>query len=194
MSKVEFKPSLFSYGRILLVASLIIITVLFGFWLLPKAYNLYQEYPSQETFQVFLFIAGGLVVYWIISSLIILVQMNKNKISIDDQFLYYHYKSLFVASQDKIINLKNLNLMEYRQQVIPIFTGRTFIPVVRIWWIFNHNDGHKEEIYVSDWDKGTLKNIIFYLKGKFPNIRFDTHVYRDSSKKLSGLDELKSKK
>ncbi|MFH0864382.1 MAG: hypothetical protein V1858_04850 [Candidatus Gottesmanbacteria bacterium] len=191
MNKVEFKPSLFSFGRLLLVSSLIIITILFGFWLLPKAINLYKEYPSQETLQVLIFIIGGLAIYWIVAGLIILIQLQKNKILIDDQFLYYYYKPVLGSSQDKIINLKDINLVGYRQQVVPMFTGKTFIPIVRIWLIFNHNDGHKEEIYISDWDKGSLKNIIFYLKGKFSNIKFDTQIYRDSSEKLSGLDELK---
>jgi hypothetical protein len=51
-------------------------------------------------------------------------------------------------------------------------------------------DKSKQEIFLNGWDMQNLKNLFFYMRGKYPAIKFNTIVLKDSSEKLSGLDEL----
>ena len=43
---------------------------------------------------------------------------------------------------------------------------------------------------LSGWDIQNMKNLFFYLRGKYPSIKYNNIVLKDSSEKLSGLSEL----
>jgi hypothetical protein len=50
-------------------------------------------------------------------------------------------------------------------------------------------DGRKEEFLVNVWDKKVLIELGHYIQEKFPKIKFNTEVFRDSPERISGLDE-----
>ena len=39
----------------------------------------------------------------------------------------------------------------------------------------------------------SMKNLFFYIRGKYPRITFDTIVIKDTPEKLSGIDQLLNK-
>lgn len=121
--------------------------------------------------------------------LAILLTTCGKKITIDGKLLFFQEKSFLKSTENKIFNLENIEMIGYRKQAIPILAYKAMLIITRYWFIFFHKDGHKEEISLNGWDISTLKNLIFYLRGKYPKLKWNTHLYRDSSERLSGIDE-----
>jgi hypothetical protein len=70
-----------------------------------------------------------------------------------------------------------------------IYTGKTLVPVTIYWLVFEGVDGVKQELLLSGWDGSTIKNLFYFIKGKFPNVKFNNILMKDSPERLSGVDE-----
>jgi hypothetical protein len=57
------------------------------------------------------------------------------------------------------------------------------------WIIFKLNNGESQEIILNGWDVGSIKNLFYYLRGKFPSVKFNSIVLKDSPAKLAGVEE-----
>lgn len=187
--KIQFKPNVFATPTLIILVFVLIIFSIFGFTILPKAYNLYQQFPEQEPLQILLISLIGTILPPVFFTLAIFLNTRCKKITIDGKLLFFQEKSFLKPINSKIFNLENVEMIGYRKQATPIFTGKTVVVITHYWFIFFHKDGHKEETSLDGWDINTLKNLIFYLRGKYPKLKWNTHLYRDPPEKLSGIDE-----
>ena len=124
---------------------------------------------------------------------IIIFRRNSKKISIEEEFIYFKNKPIFKGWQTKMINLSKVHLISERKQIAYTYTGKVLIPIIYYWLVFNYQDGSKDEASIFGWDNETLKNILFLLRGKYPKIKMNTYLFRDSSADLSGVTEFLQK-
>lgn len=183
--KIQFKPNIFAAPIPVIFIFIFIISSISGFRLLPKAFSLYQQFPGRESLQILIFSLIGTILPLTFFILVILISTRGKKIIIDGKLLLFQEKSFLKSPNSKIFNLENVETIGSRKQTIPI--GITVI--TRQFIFFHHKDGHKEEVPLDGWDSTTLKNLIFYLRGKYPKIKWNTHLYQDSPEKLSGIDK-----
>ena len=90
---------------------------------------------------------------------------------------------------DKLIDLSQVAWIKDRKKVTYVSTGKAIIPVMLYWLIFEMKNGSKQELFLNGWDVSGVKNLFYFIRGKFSDIRFNTFILKDSPEKLSGLDE-----
>jgi hypothetical protein len=185
MSEIEFKPKFFAEGRLISIIAVFIITVIFSSTILPKAFSLYSEFPSQDTLIIPIMILGAILISWITVLSISFFTVRNKKITIKDNLLLY-----LSGNDSKTIDLKSAESITERKQTSFLFTGKTMVPIVNYWFIFTDSNNQKQEILLSGWDTSTVKNALFYIKGKFPKLKINTSFYHDSPEVLSGINEL----
>lgn len=164
------------------------------FFVFQKAYDLYLEFPTDPVVnQVFLMTTISMILPFLIIISIIIFRRNSKTISIDGEFIYFKNKSILKGWQTKVINLSKVHLISERKQIAYTYTGKTLIPIIYYWLVFNYQNGNKDEASIFGWDNETLKNIFFLLRTKFPKIKINTYLFRDSSADLSGVTEFLQK-
>jgi len=163
----------------------LIITVIFSVTILPQAFALYFEIPSQETIFIPIMIIATILISWIFVISIGLATVKNKRITIKDSLLFY-----VSGKENKTINLNIVNNITERNQISYVYSGKVFLPIVNYWFIFHDDIKQKQEILLVGWDTNTIKNMLYYIKGKFPKLKINTSFYRDSSEELAGISEL----
>lgn len=159
-----------------------------GVVVLPKALKLYSEFPDQQvSLQILVSIGIAIVIAWIFPIIAILTTLSR-RVVVEGNLVFFKKKSKLGIGKweiEKLIDFSKIGKITERQKAV--FTGK--VTVVYYWLIFESKDGSKEELLLNGWDNGAIRNLFYYLRGKFPEIKFDTFVLRDSPEKLSGLDK-----
>ncbi len=171
METIIFRPKLFTARRIA-VSALLAFFLFLAFWTMLEGRNSVFT-PVLVTW-----------ITWIGIFIADLTAARTNSIRIDDQFFHYTAGHMFmkplhgtipIADIDRITNALN-------NSIYSISKGRFFNSLV-----FYLHDGEKEVVPLFGWDNGTLREVIIYMKGKHPKIKYHTTVYKDSEEKLAGL-------
>jgi len=114
------------------------------------------------------------------------------KIVVEKDLVYFMKKSKLGFGQwilDTVIDFSKI--VEVTERKKSVFTGKAV--VVYYWLIFHAADKGSFEMLLNGWDVQNMKNLFFYLRGKYPKIKFNNIVLKDSSEKLSGLTDLLNK-
>lgn len=118
------------------------------------------------------------------------------KIEIKDKLIFFKKKTLLGYGKwmiEKLIDISQVNTISDKKKVQVVWTGKALMPVTIYWLVFDMKDGTKQDLLLSGWDAGAIKNLFYFIKGKFPNVKFNNILMRDSSEKLSGIDEYLNK-
>ena len=183
----EFKPSIFSVPRLAIIIALTAALTIIGLSILPKIINLYKTNPEDPLALQVLLIMSALVILPIpIVFAFILFKSRGKKILIDNDSIHFLGTSIIGTENIKTFNLNEITLIGYKKKPKYSFS---LLPFWSSFFEFCYKNGKIDEVLLDGWSNGTLKKVIFYIKEKFPNIKFDTHIYSDSAKELSDLKE-----
>ncbi len=191
MSDFEIHPSKVNPLILLFGALALAVSIGFGLTVLPKAIYMFQEYPDTPIgYQVLISLAVFVTTMWLIFIVVAVATLGR-RIVVENNLVYFKRRSKLGFGKwtiDKIIDFSQISSVKDRQKSSFVSTGSTLIPVVFSWLIFEGENGEKQELYMNGWDGAALKNLFYYLRGKFPNVKFNTHIFKDSPEKLSGID------
>lgn len=192
MDSFELKPPLFNISSIIFLIAAIIVSAILGTTVFPKAFALYQAYPSDLTgIQVLVGISVAISITWSMFFLSILTAKSR-EIKVENNLVYFMKRSKFGFGKwtiDRIIDFSKITDVKERQK--SVFNGKT--TVILFWLIFHSKNGDQQEILLNGWDMQSMKNLFFYVRGKYPSIKLNTIVLKDSPEKLSGIDQLLKK-
>jgi len=192
MKDFEISPKVINPYTIIYGLSALLISGVMGITILPKVIALYNEFPNEpSTHQLLITINVVLICIWLFFAIGVVSSKGK-KIIVEGNLVYFNKKTLFGFGSwktEKIIDFSKISWVKDRQKSSYILTGKTIVPIVFYWLVFDMTDGSKQELLLNGWDFGGIKNLFFFLRGKFPKIKFDTKILKDSSEKLSGIDE-----
>lgn len=144
-----------------------------------------------STRQVLLVVVGILVLIWVFFIINLINYLGK-KIVVEDNLVYFKKKSWLGFGNwkiEKIIDFSQVAWVREKQKTHFLHTSKGAVPMVYYWLIFEMKNGSKQELLLNGWDFNGIKNLFFFLRGKFKEIKFDTRILRDSSEKLSGIDQ-----
>lgn len=196
MSDFEITPRPINPYTVIFGMAAVLMTSGLGIFVLPKALNLYQEFPNEPTaIQIIIIISLVIFAMWIFFLVVLISSLGK-KIVVDGKLVYFKKRSFLGFGKwgiDKIIDFSQITWVRDRQKATYISTGKGLVPIIFYWLVFEMNNGVKQELLLNGWDFGGVKNLFYFLRGKFPHVKFDTRILRDSSEKLSGIDELLKK-
>lgn len=190
MEKIEFKPAFITSNRFIALCLILAIDLILSVTTIPQLYTIYRSFPHEPG--IFPMLVILLAVMIIAPLAIIGISINKirnHKIWIEKNLIYFLNKSSIGSWGMHVVNLDNVTSINHRRR-LTYFAG---LPKVYYWLLFHYKNGKKDEIPLEGWDENTLKNIVYYLKGKYHSVKYDTHVYRDSSAILSGVHEFLQK-
>lgn len=193
----EFKGKIFTTARIVFLLLTVVMLSLYGLIIFPKIEFLQQQFPNNpsvlQTKTVINMTFFGAIFAALFSFLIIVFNVKNKKITIDKNLLIFSNKSILGNTQIQMIPLNTISHIGYRKLIRYFFAGKGIIPIIHYWLVFENQDGKKEEILIDWLDRNTIKEVLLYIKEKFPKITLDTHVLRDSSEKLSGVEDFLEK-
>ena len=190
MDRIEFRPAFFTSNRLAFLLFLITVDLLVSFSVFPKLFDIYYKFPDEPgIFQIIVVILIIMIIPLVGFLYMSFFHTRNKKIWIEKDLIYFLNKSHIGAWGMNVFNLKNVTTINYKKKIY--YFGK--LPSTHYWIVFLMKNNKREEIPLFGWDAETLKNVIFYLKGKFPHIKFDTHVYRDSSAVISGVHEFLQK-
>jgi hypothetical protein len=196
MSDFEITPKPLNPYTLIYGVIAILMSGGFGLLVLPKVINFYNEFPNESLgLQMLVVISVVIVMVWVFFIVVLVSSLGK-KIVVEGKLVYFKRKSMLGFGKwevDKIIDFSQISWVRDRQKATYVSTGKGIIPIVFYWLIFEMNSGVTQELLLNGWDIGGVKNLFFFLRGKFPHVKFDTRILRDSSEKLSGIDELLKK-
>lgn len=189
MKNFELNNRVLSKNIVIVSLIFIIFISIFVVDVFPQSYQLYSDFPNSSEartpFQIMAIIFIGLL----ISFLFILKSLIGKKIKVEDSLIYFMKKSNGGFGKwtiETIIDSSNVEIVKSREK--RVFTGKVLI--VYYWLIFEMKNGASIEFMVNGWDFDELKKLFYYLRGKYPKIKFNNFLLKDSSEKISGLDEL----
>lgn len=192
MDKFELRPPFFNQMTAFLLIVAMIFSLVLGFTVFPKAYDFYLNYPAEPTaFQVMASIIIADIAVWVLF-VVSIIASKVRKIVVEKNLVYFMKKSKFGFGQwilDIVIDFSKV--VEISERKKSVFTGK--VVIVYYWLIFQTVDKGSFEILLNGWDIQNMKNLFFYLRGKYPSIKFNNIVLKDSSEKLSGLTDLSNK-
>ncbi len=192
MDKFELKPPFLNTLSIFFLIVAITTSLILGFTVFPKSYDLYLNYPSEPVvYQVISGISVAEIMVWLMFAGSVIASKSR-KIVVDKGLVYFVKKTKLGFgewSTDKIIDFSKI--IEVNERKKTIYTGKTVIIYYLL--IFHTKDNGSFEMLLNGWDIQSMKNLFFYMRGRYPAIKFNNIVLKDSSEKLSGLTDLLSK-
>lgn len=192
MKDFEISPPFFSPMTILYGVVAIGTNVFLGLMVLPKLFDLYQVDPnSPVVFQIGLSLGVVMAVTWLFFIFAGTSSRGK-KIEVAGNLVYFKKRTMLGLGKwtiEKLIDFSKVTHVKDRQRRGYVYTGKAVVPYVIYWLIFEMENGSKQEIVLNGWDNNSMKQLFYYLRGRFPKIHFDNVLLKDSPEKLSGLDE-----
>lgn len=189
MQNTEFKPNIFAPIRLFLFAVSIAIPLISLFVFLPKVWALSKFPEVASTVNYFYFMIAFSCLFPVFPIFLTIYPILSKKMKLEGDLLYVYDKKWFNTPTMKVLHLKEVQ--KVGEKILKQWSGKVMI--INYWWVLYFQDGRTEEIYLTGWDNGTLKDILFNIKEKYPKILFDTSIYRDSSEKLTGISEFLKK-
>jgi hypothetical protein len=166
----------------------LIIFIVFALVLVVPLYSKLVELGSCTSCdQTPLIIVCTTVIGIFVGLLVAALSFKNRKIRVDKNLIYFMKKPLFNGwVTEKVIDF--LQVIKVKDRKESHFTGKA--TVIYYYLIFELRDGSKQELFVNGYDFAGIKNLFFYVRGKYPDVKFDNDLFRDSSEKLSGLNTL----
>lgn len=192
MDKFELKSPFFNSMSVFFLFVALATSLLLGLTILPKLYDLYLSFPNEPTiYQIFAGISFTEIIVWLmfVGSII---SSKSRKITVDNGTVYFERRTGWGLGDwviDKVIDFSKIAEITERKK--SVFTGK--VVITYYWLVFRTTDNGSFEMLLNGWDIPSVKNLFFYLRGKYPAIKFNNIVLKDSSEKLSGLVDLLSK-
>ena len=152
---------------------------------------LYLDFVAFETYSASdkspLIIVRVLLIGLCVGLLLVVPTLRITKIRVDESLVYFMKKSLFTKWKiDKLIDFTKVKTIKDRKQMHYIGKGI----LTYYYLIFEMNDNSKQELFLNGYDIAGVKNLFFYIRGKFPEIMFNNDLLRDSPEKLIGLGRI----
>lgn len=192
MWKLEFQPLFFSTERLILTILFFSISIFLSTIALPKIFavpNLPNNQP--DVFRIVLISSLATGIAWIVIVPAV-IQMRGKRIWIENDLIYFVNKPVIGKIASNPIQLSQIQLIEGRRDKLKFLPIP--IPIIFHHLNFTLKNGQNELVPLSGWDNATLKCVLFYIKGRYPNVVMNTHVYKDPPEYLAGLGELVSQK
>lgn len=187
MSKIEFKPKFFTPWRIVGIGISDVTLLIAAYVIGKKLYDLHQEFPTGVPLSMYILPFGFIMLGFVVQILVLLAITKGKKISIDGNLLSAQTLSLG-GKKTTILNLDAIKIIRDKKRMTIMSTGKSIAPIIWFDLIFSSSD-EDYDIDLFGWDKGTVKNLLSAIQERFPKIKINTFALRDSSEKISGLDE-----
>jgi hypothetical protein len=190
MDKFELKPKFFNTSTNLMALFCLAGTVPL-FFVITKAYSNYIEFPIEPIFlQVLLFTLFTIIIVWSIFIIFVKIVLNR-KIVVENDLIYFKQKTNLGFGSwtiKNVINPKEVDIIIDKQKTRIIPTGNGMIPLVMYWIIFQNTKGIKQEILINGWSVSDIRSLFYYIKGKYPHIKFNNNILRDTPEKIAGIN------
>ncbi len=189
MDKFELKPKFFNTSTNLMALFCLAGSVPL-FFVSIKAYSNYIEFPVEPIFlQVLLFTLFAIIVIWSIFIIFAKIVLNR-KIVVENDLIYFKQKTNLGFGSwtiKNVINPKEIDIIIDKQKTRVISTGNGMIPLVMYWIVFQNTKGIKQEILINGWSISDIRSLFYYIKGKYPHIKFNNNILMDTSTKIAGI-------
>lgn len=121
---------------------------------------------------------------WLVSIFSSRWTVEHEKIEVEEDLLKSTSQLMFRSPIFKIINLKAVKTIKDREerQVVP--TGRSLVVILIYHLVFEQLNGDKQEISMVGWDKESVKEMLMYINGKYPEIFIQTYAFREPTEKI----------
>lgn len=193
METFELKNKIFNANFKLLCFIFIVLASLFVFLVLPRSYQLYLEIPSSPQARAPFQVVVTLFAILCTLSFLTLKSSLGKKIRVQDSLVYFMKKTNWGFGSwkiEKVIDFSKVEIVKSREK--KVFVGKFFI--MHYWLIFEMVGGRSEEILINGWDFEELEKLFHYVRGRFPEVKFNNFILKDSWEKLFGFDELLNKR
>jgi amino acid transporter len=193
MKNFELNNKISTKSLMILSISFFVILIIFAVFVIPDVYQSYLKYPNSPEARMPLQMIMALFTGLFILFIFMFKSLTGRKIKVEDSLIYFMKKSNGGFGNwriDNIIDSSNVEIVKSREK--RVYTGKAVI--IYYWLIFEMKNGSPIEIMTNGWDFEELKKLFYYLRGKYPKIKFNNFLLKDSSEKLSGLDELMNTK
>ncbi len=181
MENFEIKPAFFTKNALLILFFFLLPVVVAGLLLNFQLEELKvcatcDLSPIIIVRTTFIGISVGLIAF--------LFSLRNRKIRVENNLVFFMKKPLFGRwTIDALIDFSRVDVVKERME--KRFIGKT--AMVFHWLIFVMENKSKQELLLNGYDYAGIEKLFYYLRGKYPSVRFDTAIFRDSSEKLAGL-------
>jgi hypothetical protein len=182
MDKFEIKPGFITKNSIIVLIFFLLPVVIVGLILNSRLAEL-QSCTTCD--QSPLIIVRVFFIGLFVGLVFLLLSLKNRKIRVDKNLVFFMKKSWFSSwSTDMLIDFSKIDIIKDRTK--QVFTGKAAITYR--WLIFVMKDKSNQELLLNGYDYAGIKNLFFYIRGRYPDVKFDNDLYRDSSEKLAGID------
>ena len=181
MEQFEIKPGFLTKNALIIFIFFLLPIVVIGLILNSRFVELQSCTTCDQTP---LIIVRVVFIGFFINMLAFSLTLRNRKIRVDKNLVFFMKKPLFGSwSTDKLIDFSQVDTVKDRTK--QQFTGKATITYR--WLIFVMKDHSNQELLLNGYDYAGIKNLFFYIRGKYPDVKFDNDLFRDSSEKLAGL-------
>ncbi len=173
-----------------MVIGFFILSTFLSVFVLPNIISL-QNLPNNQPdlLRIVIVASLGLIIAWI-AIIPAVLQIAGKRIWLENDLIYFTNKPVIGKFTTNLVELNKLREIRTKQNTFNIFSLQIAFPVFLNRLVFIYKDKKKEEVKIDGWDIGTIKCLLFYIKGKYPYIAQNTHLYRDPPEYLAGLKEI----
>lgn len=194
MSSFEIKPGALNPATVVLGIASLAITAIMAFSVYPN-FGMLNSYAIGEGYSVdlvYVLLSTAIFIPWLIL-LLMVVSIRSKIIVVAGNLVYFNKKTFFGFGHwisEKVLDLSKVVSINDKKKTTFIYTGNALIPVVMYWVVFETADQQKQEILLNTWDIASIKNLFYFIRGKYSDIKINTVILRDSSEKMAGIDKL----
>lgn len=193
MEDFEISPSITNPQSVGFGLFAVGITLSLGIFVLPDVIGFYSSFPDNPSAKQMLAVIIGVIAFIWIMFIIVFASTIGKKIVVQGNLVYFKRRTAAGFGKwtiEKIIDFSRTVAVRDRKTATYVSTGKGIVPIIYYWLIFEAKDGNKQELLLNGWDTGKISNLFYFLRGRFPEVKFDTVILRDSPKKLSGITEV----
>ncbi len=194
MSSFEIKPGALNPVTVALGIASLAITAIIAFSVYPN-FGVLNSYATGEGFSVdlvYVIMSSAIFIPWLIL-LLMVISIRSKIIVVAGSLVYFNKKTFFGFGHwvsEKVLDLSKVVSINDKKKTTFVYTGNALIPIVMYWVVFETTDQQKQEILLNMWDIASIKNLFYFIRGRYSDIKINTVILRDSSEKMAGIDKL----
>jgi hypothetical protein len=180
-----FQPTFWSKERKIILTVLLVLTIIAFFFISRSVMEFYYELGLvRELKNVIVMSLSVFAALWVVPIAASLWTVRHQSIEINKGLLTSRSQLMLHKPIYTMINMKTVELIKDREEKKVVPTGKSFTVITLYYLIFAHSHGQKQEISLVGWDKESVKEVLLYIKRKYPEIFIQTYAYREPSEEL----------